>query len=110
MPVAEVASYVPGGGSGAAAMALAVRSLHSAITAFSSAGYAAAMQALLTDSRGSSTRFTALPQRPEVSISMPKVWLFMERLLSVWDFGGVHRFCGRGTTFVWHIHRSFRRK
>ena len=48
VPVAEVAAYVPGGGSGAAAMALAVRSHHSAITAFSSAGYAAAMQALLT--------------------------------------------------------------
>ena len=110
VPVAEVASYVPGGGSGAAAMALAVRSQHSAITAFSSAGYAAAMQALLTASRGSSTCFTALPQRPEVSISMPKGWFFMGRLLSVWDFEGVHRFCGRGTTFVWHIHRSFRRK
>ena len=46
VPVAEVAADVPGGGSGAAAMALAVRSHHSAITAFSSAGYAASTQAL----------------------------------------------------------------
>ena len=85
-------------------MALAVRSHHSAITAFSSAGYAASLQAMIP------LVGQALPHRPVVSISMPKVWFFMGRLLSVWAFGGVHRFCGRGTTFVWHIHRSFRRK